>query len=66
MLGQWQEAYQDLCKAQNIDFDDNIAETLPEIKANANKIKVNLIIWIGGFILTMSSIIRSTRENMKF
>eukprot|EP00039_Didymoeca_costata_P031456 m.34849 g.34849 ORF g.34849 m.34849 type:complete len:436 (-) comp8789_c1_seq1:805-2112(-) len=39
MLGQWQEAYQDLCKAQNIDFDDNIAETLPEIKANANKIK---------------------------
>ena len=39
MLGNWVGAYEDLSKAQSIDFDDETFDWLPEIKKNANQLK---------------------------
>jgi len=39
MLGNWVAAYEDLSKAQSIDFDDETFDWLPEIKKNATKLK---------------------------
>jgi suppressor of tumorigenicity protein 13 len=39
MLGNWINAFEDLSKAMSIDFDDEAADLLPDVKKNALKMK---------------------------
>lgn len=39
LLGHWEEAHIDLCKAQNNDYDETVAEWIKSVVPNANKLK---------------------------
>lgn len=36
MLGHWEEAYKDFCKAQISDFDEDVQTWCKEVEANVN------------------------------
>jgi len=38
MLGNWEAAYKDFCKAQLSDFDDDVQQWIKEVEANAKKL----------------------------